>query len=73
MVVTTGDVDCPFEFSDLATAVRAIMSSGPAVAASQQVGDKAVEQAIAESLRGFGLSNGGYRLHNKLYYVIAQV
>jgi ubiquinone/menaquinone biosynthesis C-methylase UbiE len=66
-----GVLECPFAFPDLETAVRAIMSSGAAVAAVRQVGATAVQQAIAESLAAFRTSEGGYRQYNLLRYAIA--
>jgi SAM-dependent methyltransferase len=71
--LTSDVVDCPFEFPDLATAVRGSLSSGPAAAAIQQAGDEAVRQAITESLAPFWTSDGGYRQRNTFRYVIAIV
>jgi SAM-dependent methyltransferase len=69
--LSSGEVDCPFEFPNLETAVRAHMSSGPAAAAIRQAGDDAVQQAIAEALAPFRTSEGGYRQRNRFRYVIA--
>ncbi len=71
--LTSGEVDCPFEFPDLETAVRGSMSSGPASAAIQQAGAEVVQQAIAEALVPFRTSEGGYRQRNRFRYVIASV
>jgi ubiquinone/menaquinone biosynthesis C-methylase UbiE len=67
----SGEVDCPFEFPDLATAVRGHMSAGPAAAAIRQAGADAVRQAIAEALAPFRTSEGGYRQRNRFRYVSA--
>jgi hypothetical protein len=67
----SGTVDCPFIFSNLNMAVRAIMSSGAAVAAIQRVGTEAVQRAIADSLLAFQTSQGGYYQQNKLRFAIA--
>jgi len=69
--LSSGEVDCPFEFPNLETAVRGHMSSGPAAVAIRQAGVEAVQQAIAESLAPFRTSEGGYRQHNRFRYVIA--
>jgi SAM-dependent methyltransferase len=71
--LTGGEVDCPFEFPDLQTAVRANTSTGPATAATRLAGAEAVRRAIAEALAPFQTSEGGYRLRNRLHYAIAAV
>jgi SAM-dependent methyltransferase len=68
----SGEVDCPFEFADLETAVRGHMSTGPAALAIKRAGAEAVQQAIAESLAPFRTSAGGYHQRNRFRYVIAQ-
>jgi SAM-dependent methyltransferase len=69
--LTSGDVECAFEFPDLETALRGLMSAGVMVAAARQVGDEAVRQAITESLAPFRTSAGGYCQRNRFRYVIA--
>jgi hypothetical protein len=69
----SGEVDCPFEYPDLETAVRGNLSTGPAAAAIRQSGVEAVQQALAEALAPFRTSAGGYRLRNRVRYVIASV
>jgi SAM-dependent methyltransferase len=71
--LASGEVDCPFEFVDLETAVRGHMSSGPAAVAIRQAGAEVVQQVIAESLTPFRTSDGGYRQRNTFRYVIAGV
>jgi SAM-dependent methyltransferase len=66
-----GDVDCPFTFADLETAVRGFMSAGAAVAIVQRVGAEPVERALVEALTPFRTSVGGYSLRNRFRYVIA--
>jgi SAM-dependent methyltransferase len=69
--LTSGEVDCPFDFPDLETAVRGHMSAGPAATAIRQAGAEVVQQAIAESLAPFRLNGSGYRQRNRFRYVIA--
>jgi SAM-dependent methyltransferase len=71
--LTGGEVDCPFDFPDLQTAVRGHMSTGVAAAAIRHSGAEAVQRAIAESLEPFRTSVGGYRQRNRFRYVIAAV
>ncbi len=69
--LTSGEVDCPFAFPDLETAVRGNMSAGPAAAAIRQAGIEAIQQALAEALAPFWTSAGGYLLRNRFRYVVA--
>jgi SAM-dependent methyltransferase len=71
--LASGEVDCPYEFPDLETAMRGSMSSGPAAAAIRLAGDEAVQRAIADSFAPFRTSEGRYRQHNRFRYVIATV
>ena len=66
-----GEVDCPFAFPDLDTAVRGLTSAGAMVAAARRVGDEAVRRTVVEALAPFRTSAGGYRLRNRLRYAIA--
>lgn len=67
----SGEVDCPFEFPNLEMAVRGNLSTGPSAFAIRQAGAEAVQQALAEALAPFRTSAGGYRLRNRVRYVIA--
>lgn len=69
--LTSGEVDCPFAYPDLETAVRGNLSSGPSAAAIRKAGVEAVQQAIAVALAPFRTSEGGYRQRNRFRYVIA--
>lgn len=69
--LSSGEVDCPFEYPDLETAVRGNMSAGPATAAIQQVGGETLQRALAKALTPFRTSAGRYRLQNRFRYVIA--
>ncbi|HVX31443.1 MAG TPA: hypothetical protein VHA53_13260 [Nitrolancea sp.] len=69
--VTSAEVDCDFVFPDLESALRAVLSSGMAVAAGEQIGEEPVRQAIAESFAQFRTSVGGYHQPNRIRYVIA--
>jgi hypothetical protein len=71
--LSSGEVGCPFEFHDLATAVCGLMSRGLSAAAIRQAGAEAVQRALAEELSPFRTSKGGYRLRNSFRYVIAAV
>jgi SAM-dependent methyltransferase len=71
-VTVRGEIDCPFEFPDLETAVRGLTSAGMMVAAARQRGLAAVEQAVAASLEPFQISGGRYLQKNRFRYLIAE-
>lgn len=64
-------VACPWEYPDEQTALRGLLSSGPAVRAIQQIGEAAVRAAIQQALAPFKTSAGGYQLSNSYRYLIA--
>lgn len=72
-VCASGDVSCPFEFSDDDTAWQAISSAGPLHAVVRAVGEATVRQAVIASLAPFRTPGGGYRQENLFHYVIATV
>lgn len=65
-----GDVDCPWSYPDAATALRALLSAGPAVRAINHAGEEAVRSAIAESIAPYRTATGGYLLRNRFRYLI---
>lgn len=71
--VASGEVECPFVFPNLDTALTAIMSAGIFVAADERAGHAAVREATAESLAQFRTASGSYYQPNRLRYVIATV
>lgn len=66
------DVDCPWEYPDLATLQRGWLSAGPATLAIQTAGEEAVKNAIATAVELFRTPQGGYRLENVFYCLIAR-
>ncbi|MGI8426909.1 MAG: class I SAM-dependent methyltransferase [Actinomycetota bacterium] len=67
----TGDIDCPFVYSDEETLIKGFMSPGPFVEACRQVGEPAVRSAILSALEQFRTAAGGYSFTNGFRYVIA--
>jgi SAM-dependent methyltransferase len=65
------DVDMPFVYADLETALRGTLSAGPAARAIAEAGEGPVREAVAKSLAPFRLSSGGYRLENRFRYLIS--
>jgi|SRR5579859_2563334 len=66
------DVDCPWVYEDAATALRGLLSAGPAVKAIQTSGEERVGEAVLAALEPFKSKSGGYRLENKFRYIVAR-
>ena len=56
------DVDSPFHYADLSTALRGLMSSGNAIRAAELSSNDAVRKAYTGALEGFRQPGGGYRI-----------
>jgi SAM-dependent methyltransferase len=66
------DVDCPWVYQDAETALRGLLSAGPAVKAIQTSGEDRVGEAVLTALEPFKSKSGGYRLENRFRYVVAR-
>ena len=64
-------VDCPWDYPDERTALRGLLSSGPAIRAIQNKGEEVVCEVILNVLTPFRTSSGGYHLKNNYRYMIA--
>lgn len=67
------DVDCPFNYPDEATALRGLLSPGPAVQAMKQRSEQRVREAVRNAIQPFRQNSGGYLLKNRFRYLIARV
>ena len=65
------EVDTPFEYPNLETALGGLLSTGPAVRAMETSGEDKVVQAITEVLAQFRRSDGSYRMSNKYMFLVA--
>lgn len=63
-------VETPFLYPDLATAVRGVLSAGPAARAIELAGEERVRAAVEAALSPFRLHAGGYRVENCFRYVV---
>lgn len=70
--VLTEEVDCPWLYRDEPTALRGLLSAGPAVKAIQTAGEDRVKEAVLKAVAPFRTGAGGYRLKNKFRYVVAR-
>jgi SAM-dependent methyltransferase len=66
------EVPGPFEYADLAAAVRANLASGPARAAINHAGEEAARTAVTAALQQFVRPDGTVRLDNVFRVVIAR-
>jgi ubiquinone/menaquinone biosynthesis C-methylase UbiE len=67
-----GSVTNTWDFPDLETMLRTLLSAGPAVAAIEHAGEERVREAVAGALEPFRTSTGGYHLENEFAYLIAR-
>ncbi|WP_409490869.1 class I SAM-dependent methyltransferase [Amycolatopsis sp. cmx-11-12] len=64
-------LSCPWEYPDQATALRGLLSTGPAAAAISHVGKQRVTDTITESISPYRRTDGTYLLHNTCSTLIA--
>lgn len=64
-------VECPWDYPDEQTALRGLLSSGPAIRAIQEKGEDAVRDLIRKVLAPHQTNSGGYHLTNNFHYMVA--
>jgi SAM-dependent methyltransferase len=65
------DVDMPFIYADVESALRGVLSAGPAARAIHAAGEGRVRDLVAAALAPYRLSSGGVRLENRFRYLVA--
>ncbi|MBS3695700.1 class I SAM-dependent methyltransferase [Rhodococcus qingshengii] len=65
-------IPCPWEYCDLDTALRGLLSTGPAARAIEHCGLAHVQETITESIAPYRRDDGSYILDNTCHYLIAQ-
>lgn len=60
-----------WRYPDLTTALRGLLSAGPAARAAATVGEAAVIDAVIGTLGAFRAPGGGFRLRNEVRWVLA--
>ena len=65
------EIDCPWVYRDEATALRGLLSAGPAMRAIHHAGEQAVRDAVVKAIAPFKTTSGSYELQNKFRYLIA--
>lgn len=66
------DVDSPWVYPDEATALRGLLSAGPAVRAAEHAGEDAVREVIRAELARFRTPDGGHRMGNTFRFMLAE-
>jgi len=66
------DVGCPWIYPDLETALRGMLSAGPAERAIRNSSLERAPDAVAASIAAYRTPSGEYRLNNKFRYLIAR-
>ncbi|MFZ2069624.1 MAG: class I SAM-dependent methyltransferase [Xanthobacteraceae bacterium] len=66
------DAACPWTYPDLETALRGMLSAGPAERAIRHSGMECARDAVAASIAAYRMPSGEYRLNNKFRYLIAR-
>jgi ubiquinone/menaquinone biosynthesis C-methylase UbiE len=70
--VALEDVACIWTYADLETALRGLLSAGPAVRAIRTAGESKVRDVVSAAIAAFRDSSGAYRLENNFRYLLAR-
>ena len=70
--IAVADVDCPWAYPDLDTALRGMLSAGPVERAIRASSYEQARDAVAESLSPYRNASGRFRLNNTFRYLIAR-
>lgn len=66
-------VECPWVYPNENTALRGLLSSGPAIRAIEEKGEDMVRGLILQVIAPFKTKSGGYYLTNNFRYLVATV
>lgn len=72
LIKTVTDLPILWDFPDLETAMKGMLSAGPAVKAVQYSGYEKANEALSASVKPYIQSDGHVRYHNKFRIVLAQ-
>lgn len=64
-------VECPWDYPDEKTALRGLLSAGPAIRAIQNKGEDVVREVFLNAIAPFKTGSGGYHLKSNFRYMIA--
>ncbi|MBB1242095.1 methyltransferase domain-containing protein [Streptomyces durbertensis] len=71
--VDAGEVDCPFGYPDVESAVRGLLSTGFYGAALQSTDEQQLAKELVETLHAYTRPDGTVWLPNLFHYVVARV
>lgn len=66
------DVTCPWVYPDIETALRGMLSAGPAERAIRASSFERTREAVSASIGSHRTETGGYRLNNTFRYLVAR-
>ncbi|HAO42137.1 MULTISPECIES: class I SAM-dependent methyltransferase [unclassified Afipia] len=66
------DVSCPWIYPDLETALRGMLSAGPAERAIRAASFERARDAVAAAIERYRTASSGYRLNNTFRYLVAR-
>lgn len=64
------EVDCIWAYPDEETALKGLLSAGPAIRAINTSGEERVREAVIKAIDPYKTESGDYRLKNKFRYLI---
>lgn len=67
------DVQCPWIYPDLETALKGLLSAGPVERAIRASSFERVRDAVAGAIAPYRTASGGYHLENSFRYLLASV
>jgi SAM-dependent methyltransferase len=66
------DVACPWIYPDIGTALKGMLSAGPAERAIRASSFERAREAVGTAIESYRIETGGYRLNNTFRYLVAR-
>jgi hypothetical protein len=66
------DVACPWLYPDIETALRGMLSAGPAERAIRASSFERARETVAAAIENYRTETGGYRLNNMFRYLVTR-
>ena len=66
------EVECTWYYAEIDTALRGLLSAGPAVRAVRHSGEERVRRAVTAAITPFRTARGGYRIENTFRCLVAR-
>jgi hypothetical protein len=64
-------VESPWHYPDLETALRGLLSAGPARRAVENSSEEAAGEAATRAIAPYRRPDGGYTMRNRFHYLVA--